>query len=102
MYAVGYFLEVGIGAPSNTPEYVFCHILSNSDLLIIVISRAVEFYKRAADLGDKRAAQRLKISADSPMRQPGSPGSVLHRDRSDIMSHSSSDKSGKDKDCVIM
>jgi uncharacterized protein len=69
-------------------------------LLIMGISRAIDFYKRAADLGDKRATQRLKSSPNSPMRQPGGPGSVLHRDRSDILSHSSSDKGGKD--CVIM
>jgi len=81
MYAVGYFFEVGIGTPANMPE-------------------AIDFYKRAADLGDKRATQRLKSSPNSPMRQPGGPGSVLHRDRSDILSHSSSDKGGKD--CVIM
>ncbi|TFK42015.1 hypothetical protein BDQ12DRAFT_599102 [Crucibulum laeve] len=79
MYAVGYFLEVGIGTVANMQE-------------------AITFYKRAAELGDKRAAQRLKGSQSQPMHQPGGPGAVLHR-------NSDSDangKGGKDKDCVIM
>jgi len=71
MYAVGYFLEVGIGTPLNLTE-------------------ATSYYKRAADLGDKRASQRLK---GSPAQPPGAPGSVLHQD---------GDGEGGGKNCVIM
>lgn len=68
----------------------------------ILISSAISFYKRAAEIGDKRAAQRLKGSANAPVHQPGGPGSVLHRDGPETMSNSSSGKNGKDKECVIM
>ncbi|KAF9469600.1 Sel1 domain-containing protein [Collybia nuda] len=81
MYAVGYFLEVGIGTTASMPE-------------------AISYYKRATDLGDKRAAQRLKGSPNQPMRQPGGPGSVLHR--GDGSGDGEGGKGGKDKDCVIM
>lgn len=65
--------------------------------------RAISYYKRAADLGDKRAAQRLKSSPNAPLPQPGGPGSILRRDGGDSASASGSGKSGgKDKDCVIM
>ncbi|KIL00798.1 hypothetical protein PAXRUDRAFT_538665 [Paxillus rubicundulus Ve08.2h10] len=69
MYAVGYFLEVGIGTQPDPQESTSC-------------------YKKAAELGDKRAQQRLK----GPLNPP--PGSVVMRaDGSD----------GKNnKDCVIM
>ncbi|KAF9018099.1 HCP-like protein, partial [Hymenopellis radicata] len=60
MYAVGYFSEVGIGTTAD-------------------MEKAVAWYKKATDLGDKRAAQRLKGSTNQPMHQPGGPGSVLHR-----------------------
>jgi len=62
-----------------------------------VIPRGISYYKRAAELGDKRAAQRLRGSQSQPMHQPGGPGAVLHRGQDD-----SSAKGGKDKDCVIM
>ncbi|KAG6883989.1 hypothetical protein C0992_007286 [Termitomyces sp. T32_za158] len=75
MYAVGYFYEVGIGTPVNMPD-------------------AVTWYKRAADKGDKRAAQRLKGQLNQPL--PGGPGAVLRRGDGD------QDAKGKDKDCVIM
>ncbi|KAF8203879.1 Sel1 domain-containing protein [Pholiota molesta] len=78
MYAVGYFLEVGIGTTPNMPE-------------------AIAYYKRAADLGDKRAAQRLRGSQSQPQHQPGGPGAVLHRGLDD-----SAHKGAKDKDCIIM
>ncbi|KAH9914910.1 HCP-like protein [Epithele typhae] len=81
MYAVGYFLEVGIGTEPNMQE-------------------AISWYKRAADLGDKRAAQRLKGPQNTAMVAPGGPGSVLHREGD--ASELSSGKGGKDKDCVIM
>ncbi|KAF8652879.1 hypothetical protein AX16_004100 [Volvariella volvacea WC 439] len=81
MYAVGYFLEVGIGTPPN-------------------VSDALSYYKRAAELGDKRATQRLKSSQNQPMHQPGGPGAVLHR--GDAIESVGKGKDGKDKDCVIM
>ena len=103
MYAVGYFLEVGIGTEPNTHE---CVLLTFRDFDILVLCslepvRAMQWYKRAADLGDRRAAQRLKGS--SAPAAPGGPGSVLHRDsNSDGMSASGSGKNGRDKECVIM
>ncbi|PFH46265.1 hypothetical protein AMATHDRAFT_155766 [Amanita thiersii Skay4041] len=78
MYAVGYFLEVGIGTPQNLTE-------------------AITYYKRAAEKGDRRATQRLKASINQPINHPGGPGSVLNRNESD-----SSGGKGKDKDCIIM
>ncbi|KAK0209002.1 HCP-like protein [Desarmillaria ectypa] len=82
MYAVGYFTEVGIGTQAD-------------------MSQAVSWYKKAAELGDKRSAQRLKASTNSPMPQPGGPGSVLNRGAFDSSDNGSSGK-GKDKECVIM
>ncbi|KAJ7269385.1 hypothetical protein B0H12DRAFT_1009595 [Mycena haematopus] len=52
MYAVGYFLEVGIGTQPAPRD-------------------AAEYYKRAAELGDKRAAQRLRGGAAPNMGQGG-------------------------------
>lgn len=80
MYAVGYFLEVGIGTPPKMKE-------------------AISWYKRAAEKGDKRATQRLKANSNTPIIQPGGPGSVLQRgpESDDI-----NVKGGKDKDCIIM
>lgn len=78
MYAVGYFLEVGIGTQANLPQ-------------------AISYYKKAAEQGDKRAAQRLKGSQNQAMPQPGNPGAILHRN-----SDGDTSKNGKDKDCVIM
>ncbi|KAA1477246.1 HCP-like protein [Dentipellis sp. KUC8613] len=83
MYAVGYFLEVGIGTEPNMTE-------------------ALTYFKKAAELGDKRAAQRLKGPASGPVVQPGGPGSVVSRPDPDALSSSGSGKGGKDKDCVIM
>ncbi|KAF9566938.1 Sel1 domain-containing protein [Agrocybe pediades] len=79
MYAVGYFLEVGIGTPANMHE-------------------AIAYYKRAADQGDKRAAQRLRGSQSQPMHQPGGANAVLHRGQGE----DGGGKGAKDKDCVIM
>ncbi|OBZ66018.1 Protein SKT5 [Grifola frondosa] len=53
MYAVGYFLEVGIGTEPN-------------------MTQATSWYKRAAEQGDKRAAQRLKGPA-APLVAPAGP-----------------------------
>ncbi|KAH7916377.1 hypothetical protein BJ138DRAFT_464075 [Hygrophoropsis aurantiaca] len=77
MYAVGYFLEVGIGTAPN-------------------MSESLSYYKKAADLGDKRASQRLKGSPNSPMPHPGGPGSVINRDGSDAGAKNAN------KDCIIM
>ncbi|KAG6333150.1 hypothetical protein ID866_5946 [Astraeus odoratus] len=68
MYAVGYFLEVGIGT-SPDPQ------------------QAGEYFKKAAQLGDKRAIQRLK-------GPPGASGPPLHP------TEAADGKNGKD--CVIM
>jgi hypothetical protein len=52
------------------------------------IHRSISYYKKAAELGDKRAQQRLK----GPLTPP--PGSVVMRaDSSDAKNN---------KDCVIM
>ncbi|KAL4067256.1 hypothetical protein V8B97DRAFT_2009304 [Scleroderma yunnanense] len=64
MYAVGYFLEVGIGTSPDPKQ-------------------ATEYYKQAAELGDKRAQQRLKGPPDGRSPPPTDDG-----------------KNGKD--CVIM
>lgn len=55
------------------------------------------YYKRAADLGDKRAAQRLRGSQSQPMHQPGGAGAVVNRGLDDT-----TNKNAKDKDCIIM
>jgi hypothetical protein len=64
---------------------------------LVFLTRAIAYYKRAADLGDKRAAQRLRGSQSQPQHQPGGPGAVLHRGLDD-----SAHKGAKDKDCIIM
>ena len=58
--------------------------------------RAITHYKRAAELGDKRAAQRLR-GPQTAMHQPGGPGAILHRGQDD---GNGNGKGGKD--CVIM
>ncbi|OAX39542.1 HCP-like protein [Rhizopogon vinicolor AM-OR11-026] len=70
MYAVGYFLEVGVGTPPDLQE-------------------AMTYFKKAADLGDKRAQQRLR---GPPIGQQGG----IPRDGSDPKNVTTS------KDCVIM
>lgn len=80
MYAVGYFLEVGIGTPADMKE-------------------AISWYKRASEKGDKRASQRLRANSNTPIIQPGGAGSVLRRGPG---SEGDDGKGGKDKDCVIM
>ncbi|KAL5535925.1 CHS4_1 [Sanghuangporus sanghuang] len=82
MYAVGYFLEVGIGTPPSMND-------------------ALQWYKKAADLGDKRAQQRLKAPNGGPITQPGGNAALLLRENPDSPPGSTSPKS-KDKDCVIM
>jgi TPR repeat protein len=84
MYAVGYFLEVGIGTTKSWDE-------------------ANLWYQRAADLGDKRAAQRLLGPSDKPLPHNGAPGSVLRRDGSgEGEGPTAPGGKAKDKDCVIM
>ncbi|KAG2155747.1 HCP-like protein [Suillus clintonianus] len=70
MYAVGYFLEVGIGTPPDLPE-------------------AMNYFKKASELGDKRAQQRLK---GPPIGQQGG----VMRDGPDAKN------AAANKDCVIM
>ncbi|CAK5280657.1 unnamed protein product [Mycena citricolor] len=77
MYACGYFLEVGIGTQPNPRE-------------------SMSYFKRAAELGDKRAIQRLK-TPNTPLTSPVGPGGMLQRGPDD-----SPAKGGKDKDCIIM
>ncbi|KAH0837889.1 HCP-like protein [Lanmaoa asiatica] len=72
MYAVGYFLEVGIGTPPDPQE-------------------SLSYYKKAAELGDKRAQQRLKGNP-----APGRAESVVLR------ADGSDGKNAANKDCVIM
>lgn len=63
-----------------------------------VFCRALVWYKKAAELGDKRSIQRLKTPQNGPITQPGGHGAVLRRD-----GHSPTrGKSHKDKDCIIM
>ncbi|KLO20148.1 HCP-like protein [Schizopora paradoxa] len=81
MYAVGYFLEVGIGTPPSMNE-------------------GLMWYQKAADQGDKRAMQRLKAPSQGPIHQPGGHGAVLRREVAG--SPQSSSKSAKDRDCIIM
>ncbi|KAG6917374.1 hypothetical protein DXG01_002749 [Tephrocybe rancida] len=79
MYAVGYFLEVGIGTNTSLPE-------------------AISWYKRATEKGDKRAAQRLKGGQlNQPL--PGGPGAAVLRRAGGGEDDA---KGAKDKDCVIM
>lgn len=74
MYAVGYFSEVGIGMERNLTEYVFnYHIRVISNLMLTLsVLRAISWYKRAAQLGDRRAAQRLE-AAKAPPPSPKGP-----------------------------
>ena len=78
---------------------------------MICICRSISYYKKAADLGDKRASQRLKGPPNAPMPQPGGPGSMLQREGPEgLVSATGMDTAGKgkdgkeakDKDCVIM
>lgn len=69
-------------------------------MILTVNGSAIGWYKRAAELGDKRAAQRLKASPNTPMaRQPGDPGAVLNRS---MDGDGQAGGKNKDKDCVIM
>jgi TPR repeat protein len=88
MYAVGYFLEVGIGTPPDPKEYVFITALSE---LMHMVSRSTSYYKKSAELGDKRAQQRLKGSP-----APGRAETVVLR------ADGSDGKNAASKDCVIM
>jgi TPR repeat protein len=63
------------------------------------LSRSIVWYKKAADLGDKRAMQRLKGGAPAPARS-GAPGAIVARDSGNT--DASAGKGGKDKDCIIM
>lgn len=63
--------------------------------------RSLAWYKRAADLGDKRASQRLKNGSANTSAQ--SPGSVVVRSESgEEGGQGAVGKGGKDKECLIM
>lgn len=64
---------------------------------MLILPRSLQWYKRAADLGDRRAAQRLR---GAPLRPADGPGSVVTRDVDG--DGGAAVKSGKDKDCVVM
>ena len=66
----------------------------------MIFFRALEWYKKAADLGDKRAIQRLKTPQGGPMYQPGKPDAVLRRDGGDSTIVGAG--KNRDKECVIM
>jgi len=101
MYAVGYFLEVGIGTSVNMSEYALSPLrIVGLKIANVLFLSAISYYKKAADSGDKRAAQRLKGSQNQPIPQPGDPSSVLRRSGPDGDSHGGKGKDGKD--CVIM
>ena len=101
MYAVGYFLEVGIGTAPNPQEYVF-FVSGLLECCVLTLApfpcRAISYYKRAAEQGDKRAAQRLK--GNTVQVGSGGPGSVLGRSEDDAASGGGGKT--KDKDCIIM
>ena len=71
-------------------RFVFCFFGDHA-------ASAIAYYKRAAELGDKRASQRLKGSTNQPIRQPGGHGSILYRDGGDV-----DVGNVKGKECVIM
>lgn len=72
--------------------FFFC-----SQRCLTVYTSATQWYKRAADLGDKRATQRLKASQHGPLPAPGGPGAVLRREGAPAEGGD-----GKGKECVIM
>lgn len=80
MYALGYFLEVGIGTPPDPQQYVLNPLFLSK---LTVATRAAAYFQKAADLGDKRAQQRLKGPPVDKQQPEGQ-----------------EEKSGKD--CVIM
>jgi uncharacterized protein len=82
--------------PCPSERFILQHVALNVDGHI---TSAISYYKRAADLGDKRAAQRLKSNPNAPIHQPGNLGSVLHRDSGDS---TQGPKGAKDNGCVIM
>ena len=86
------------GTSADLPQCVPHYSTGSSETITeLVLSRAISYYKRAAEQGDKRAIQRLKASQTQVMHQPGGPGSVLNRGNGD-----DSTKNAKDKECVIM
>lgn len=80
----------------KSSSFYHLHLIS-----LRVRHRAISYYKRAADLGDKRAAQRLK-APNQPIHQPGGPGAVLHRDADSISGSGSAGKGKDGKECIIM
>jgi TPR repeat protein len=66
----------------------------------LIFRRALVYYNKAAELGDKRAQQRLRGAPNQPLSHPGGKGAVLHRSSGEADGHGG--KGPKDKDCVIM
>jgi len=84
-YAVGYFTEVGVGVTPSLPE-------------------AVQWYKKAAEAGDKRAVHRLRNSGGPRLEKPlrgHYPSNNGSEDAFDEVAPSTPAKN-KDKDCIIM
>lgn len=77
--------------------------VSSCALTNLLSPRSMSYYKRASELGDKRAAQRLKASHSQamPIEQPGGPGSMLGRTSGDTADGHGNVKRDA-KDCVIM
>lgn len=63
-------------------------------MLMYLFASATAWYKRAAELGDSRAQQRLK-SQTGPLPVPNGPGGVLHRGTTE-------QTEGTDGKCLIM
>jgi TPR repeat protein len=101
LYAVGYFYEVGIGtAPSQSQcVHLLLKRIQNGSLsrrLGHKSCRASAMFKKAADLGDKRAAQRLRGNVAGPI----APDSIVQRDQDG--GDGGDTTRPKDKDCIIM
>jgi hypothetical protein len=110
MYAVGYFLEVGIGTQANLRECVSQAFPGRASVPCLALThhlliryRSISYYKRAAELGDKRAAQRLRGAPNQPLQHaPGGPSGVLRRGGPDAGDVASAGKGKDGKDCIIM
>ena len=76
----------------------YLRFLTGSSIFLLTIYRALQWYKKAAESGDKRAMQRLKTPQNGPIHQPGGHGAVLRREHGD--SPQSAAKGGKE--CIIM
>lgn len=79
-------------------------------LCVIVLSRAIQWYKKAAESGDKRAIQRLRNTAPGALpknvREPRVPLTAVAepQDEEEEGDNTRTAPTGKqkDKDCIIM